>query len=109
MDAQRVNFYFSFLAKTLLPPITPRFGPRRTLNLVVHPQFADGEIGFEKKSMSVSEPEDGQPKDVKIKVVRDGTLYRANLLWSIIGVATTEDVRPTGGNITFENGRKLCR
>ena len=96
-----------FLAKTLLPPQTPRLGARESLNLTVDPQYADGEIGFEKTSVTVTEPDGVQPKEVKINVLRDGTLYKANLLWSIVDVKASTDVSPIDGSIAFENGK--CR
>ena len=96
-----------FLAKTLLPPQTPRLGARQSLNLTVNPQYADGEIGFEKTSVTVTEPDGVQPKEVKIIVLRDGTLYKADLLWSIAGVKASTDVSPIDGSIAFENGK--CR
>ncbi|CAB4034949.1 G- coupled receptor 98-like, partial [Paramuricea clavata] len=87
---------------TLVPPTTPRFGPRTSANLTVHPQYADGEIGFEEVSVTVTEPENGRPKEINLAVFRDGTLYRASLMWSIIGVKTSQDLNPTSGSLVFE-------
>ena len=87
-----------------MPPTTPRFGPRTTANLTVHPQYADGEIGFQEVIVTVTEPENGRPKEINLAVFRDGTLYRASLLWSIVGVKTSQDLNPTSGSLDFEKG-----
>ena len=93
-----------FSVNTLVPPTTPRFGSRTAANLTVHPQFADGEIGFEEATVTVTEPENGRAKEINLAVFRDGTLYRAGLLWSIVGLKTSEDLRPTSGKLVFEKG-----
>ncbi len=93
-----------FSVNTLVPPTTPRFGSRTAANLTVHPQFADGEIGFEEATVTVTEPENGRAKEINLAVFRDGTLYRASLLWSIVGLKTSEDLRPTSGKLVFEKG-----
>ena len=93
--------------KTLLPSTTPRFGFRTTVNLTVHPQYADGEIGFAKTSLTVTEPENGQPKKINLVVLRDGTFSRATLLWSIVGIKTSNDLKPTSGNLVFDKGIRI--
>ena len=87
-----------------MPPATPRFGHRRTINLTVHSQYADGEIGFRDNEVTVTEPENGQPREVNLVVLRDGTLHEANLLWSIIGIKTSTDLNPTSGSLVFQKG-----
>ena len=77
---------------------------RTTANLTVHPQYADGEIGFRETRVTVTEPENGQPKEINLAVFRDGTLFRASLLWSIVGVKTSTDLNPTSGRLVFEKG-----
>ena len=92
------------LANTLVPPRTPRFGARTAANLTVHVQYADGEIGFQETRVTVTEPENGRAKQINLVVFRDGTLFRASLLWNIVGVKSSADLNPTNGNLVFEKG-----
>lgn len=95
-----------FIDNLLVQPKSPRLGPRSTVRLTVHAQFADGEIGFKSTMMSVNEPENGQTI-ITLPVVRDGTLHRASLSWSIIGADSGDDVLPTSGSLVFEKGSFL--
>ena len=88
---------------TLVNSSTPRLGSRTTVNLTVHPRYADGEIGFELTRLAVTEP-DGGSKEVNLQVFRDGTFSRASLLWSIVGVTSSRDLNPTSGSLVFEKG-----
>ena len=95
-------FIFDHTGNTLVPPTTPRFGHRTTINLTVHSQYADGEIGFRDSEVTVTEPENSL--SIHLVVLRDGTLHRANLLWSIVGVEISTDLLPTSGSLFFEKG-----
>ena len=90
-----------------MSPRTPRFGARTAANLTVHAQYADGEIGFQETRVTVTEPENGRAKQINLVVFRDGTLFRASLLWSIVGVKSSADLNPTNGNLVFEKGTVL--
>lgn len=52
----------------------------------------------------MAEPEGGQSNEVNLTVFRDGTLHRANLLWSVVSVKAGEDLYPTSGSLFFEKG-----
>ena len=95
-------FIFDHTGNTLVPPTTPRFGYRTTINLTVHSQYADGEIGFRHSEVTVTEPENSL--SIHLVVLRDGTLHRANLMWSIVGMEASTDLLPTSGSLFFEKG-----